>query len=380
MLSGRGGKMAWQFRRRIRVLPGFSINLSKSGMSATIGVKGASVNIGEKGAHLNTGIPGTGVYNRKKIGGLDNNKDSKVELEQNDDDFFEIQSLSAEQLTSENLFGLKAAIIESQKEKSRLKAVYEKLKKQYHFSSFLSVFSYLLIIGFFYKKLHKIASERKNDMLQAEKDYTSYFLDIEVNMDDELKKIYDDMKSSFHQLTKIHSIWDITSSQSIDKVRERSAASASIQRTRTNFEEKSLDFLTISDQAMVLNNKNGSDYYLFPGFIVAYESSNSSFGIVDYKELNIESCKIKFIETQTIPTDTEVLGNTWKYVNKNGSPDKRFKDNYQIPIVEYYELNISNPKGISDSFQFSNVKVAEAFCVAFSNYVSTLKKLNWRKE
>jgi hypothetical protein len=156
MLSGRGGKMAWQFRRRIRVLPGFSINLSKSGMSATIGVKGASVNIGEKGAYLNTGISGTGVYNRKKIGGLDNNKDSKVELEQNDDDFFEIQSLSAEQLTSENLFGLKAAIIESQKEKSRLKAVYEKLKKQYHFSSFLSVFSYLLIIGFFYKKLHKI--------------------------------------------------------------------------------------------------------------------------------------------------------------------------------------------------------------------------------
>ena len=36
-------------------------------MSATIGVKGASVNIGEKGAYLNTGIPGTGVYNRKRL-------------------------------------------------------------------------------------------------------------------------------------------------------------------------------------------------------------------------------------------------------------------------------------------------------------------------
>lgn len=372
--------MAWKFRRRIRILPRFSINMSKSGMSATIGIRGASVNIGKRGAYLNTGIPGTGIYDRQKIGGSANNEASNIELDQIIDDSIEIRSLDAEQLTSENLFGLKTAIIESQKEKAILKSVYEKAKSQFYLSKFLSVFSYLLIFGLFYKRAHQIASERKKDMLQAENDYSSYSLKIDVNMDDELKKIHDEMKSSFYQLIMIHSIWDITSSQSVDRVKERSAASASVQRTKTSFEEKSLDFLTISDTAMVFHNKNGSDYYLFPGFIVAYESSNASFGIIDYKDLHIESHNQKFIETEAIPHDTETVGYTWKYVNKNGSPDKRFKDNYQIPIVLYYELNMNSLKGINDSFQFSNAKVAETFCLAFSNYVSTLKKLNWSKE
>ena len=96
--------------------------------------------------------------------------------------------------------------------------------------------------------------------------------------------------------------------------------------------------------------------------------------------MNIESHNQKFIETESIPNDTETVGHTWKYVNKNGSPDKRFKDNYQIPIVQYYELNITSQNGINDSFQFSDAKVAEAFCLALSNYVSILKKLNWSME
>ncbi|WP_271711652.1 DUF4236 domain-containing protein [Marinigracilibium pacificum] len=56
-----------KFRKRVKILPGVVINLSRSGVSTTIGPKGVNVNIGKKGAYLNTGIPGTGLYNRKKI-------------------------------------------------------------------------------------------------------------------------------------------------------------------------------------------------------------------------------------------------------------------------------------------------------------------------
>lgn len=61
--------MAWRYRKRINIVPGVNINLSKSGISTTIGKKGASVNIGKKGTYLNTGIPGTGLYNRTKLKG-----------------------------------------------------------------------------------------------------------------------------------------------------------------------------------------------------------------------------------------------------------------------------------------------------------------------
>ena len=59
--------MGWRFSKRIRILPGVSLNIGKRGVSTTIGPRGLSVNIGKKGAYLNAGIPGTGISHRSKI-------------------------------------------------------------------------------------------------------------------------------------------------------------------------------------------------------------------------------------------------------------------------------------------------------------------------
>ena len=45
--------MALFFRKRIKILPGVTLNLSKSGVSATVGRKGASVSVGKRGTYLN---------------------------------------------------------------------------------------------------------------------------------------------------------------------------------------------------------------------------------------------------------------------------------------------------------------------------------------
>ena len=60
--------MAWTFRKRIKIAPGVHVNLSKGGVSTSIGPRGAKLNIGPKGTYMTTGIPGTGIYNRQKIG------------------------------------------------------------------------------------------------------------------------------------------------------------------------------------------------------------------------------------------------------------------------------------------------------------------------
>jgi hypothetical protein len=57
-----------RFQKRLRVLPGVRINLSKSGASASIGPRGADVNIGPHGVTTNAGIPGTGLSYRSKVG------------------------------------------------------------------------------------------------------------------------------------------------------------------------------------------------------------------------------------------------------------------------------------------------------------------------
>ena len=61
--------MAWNFRKRVKVAPGVTLNFSKNGVSTTIGPKGANINISKRGVYGNAGIPGTGLYKREKISG-----------------------------------------------------------------------------------------------------------------------------------------------------------------------------------------------------------------------------------------------------------------------------------------------------------------------
>ena len=57
-----------RFRKTINIFKGLKMNVSKSGVSFTVrGGKGVSANIGPKGLFLNTGIPGTGLYDRRKL-------------------------------------------------------------------------------------------------------------------------------------------------------------------------------------------------------------------------------------------------------------------------------------------------------------------------
>ena len=58
-----------RFQKRISVLPGVKINLSKSGVSTSVGGKGASVNLGLNKRMINLGIPGTGLSYRVPASG-----------------------------------------------------------------------------------------------------------------------------------------------------------------------------------------------------------------------------------------------------------------------------------------------------------------------
>lgn len=48
--------------RRIKIAPGVTINVSKSGLSTSFGPKGAKVTVGKRGIRRTVGIPGTGMY------------------------------------------------------------------------------------------------------------------------------------------------------------------------------------------------------------------------------------------------------------------------------------------------------------------------------
>jgi hypothetical protein len=53
--------MGFRFYRRFRILPGVSVNVSKSGTSISVGKRGAHITVGRKGVRETVGIPGTGI-------------------------------------------------------------------------------------------------------------------------------------------------------------------------------------------------------------------------------------------------------------------------------------------------------------------------------
>ena len=60
--------MGFRFRRRMRVLPGLWINISKTGpVTLSAGVRGITANFGRKGTRLTGSIHGTGLSYRAKL-------------------------------------------------------------------------------------------------------------------------------------------------------------------------------------------------------------------------------------------------------------------------------------------------------------------------
>ena len=53
--------------RRVRIAPGVTINLSKSGPSVSLGPRGAKVTMSRRGVRQTVGIPGTGVYATRQL-------------------------------------------------------------------------------------------------------------------------------------------------------------------------------------------------------------------------------------------------------------------------------------------------------------------------
>lgn len=48
--------MGWSYRKRIKVIPGVHLNISKKGISTTVGKRGTSVNFSSSGTRINTNI------------------------------------------------------------------------------------------------------------------------------------------------------------------------------------------------------------------------------------------------------------------------------------------------------------------------------------
>lgn len=365
--------MGLKFRRRQKLFPGFYVNFSASGISTTLGVKGLNVNLNRTGAYLNTGIPGTGIYDRKKINNwkFPNEKPNSYK-----DNYVnhsalhikttgEIKSKTASTVTTEGLIPLKESLVEAYKEKLAIEKELHKVKRQLNTSKAVSIISKVLIVGFLIKWFDNNYTEKKEYYEYLKKQNDQCKVDIEIQMDSVLDEKYLKLQYAFDELMTSNKIWDKTSA--VTNSDNRSAANSSIERKETQIAYKKIPFINSKYEAMCFKNQNGSDIYLYPGFAALFDNNNN-FGLIELEKLSIKHKTYNFLEEEKIPNDTKIVGETWKKVNKNGTPDKRFKENYKIPVVEYGELMFETSTGVFEIFIFSNNELSEKFSNVFKGY------------
>lgn len=69
-------------------------------------------------------------------------------------------------------------------------------------------------------------------------------------------------------------------------------------------------------------------------------------GSVCYSGSQIVCSPSRFCEERTVPADGRVIDVTWRYVNKNGGPDRRFNNNQKIPVLNYGRIALRSASGL----------------------------------
>lgn len=369
--------MAWSFRKRIKVIPGVHLNFSKSGISTSVGVRGASMTFGNSGTYLNTSIPPLGIYNRQKLSKSSSNSfQEESNIIENSDNIF---SADIQEITSESKQGIKEAIILARQQRKELKNDLLKINTSYVSSKLKLSFSYILLYGLIKRTISKKIKEdikaQKNAIIQTKEQIENCYVKLDIDFDIEIKEKYLKLVETFKKLTNSQKIWDVTSTYYQDRVATRSSASTLVKKCEVKFLLKSLPEIKSDYEALYFQNANGADLYFYPSFIVMY-STKSDFAIIGFEEISFNQSYVRFTETGTIPKDSKVIDKTWAKVNKNGSPDKRFKGNYQIPVVMYGEIKLTTKTGLNEEYEFSNYEYTEEFGHAFTEYQQLINTLN----
>lgn len=90
----------------------------------------------------------------------------------------------------------------------------------------------------------------------------------------------------------------------------------------------------------------------FPERLIILQGSGTSerIGAVPYSQLKVSHERTNFtLDTDIAPPNTEVVGHTWQYVNKNGSPDRRFKNNRRLAKIACECVGFGSATGLNEA-------------------------------
>src|SRR5262249_51144022 len=151
-------------------------------------------------------------------------------------------------------------------------------------------------------------------------------IDVQFDSNDAVQRGYGQLVRAYEAVRSCRAIWDVTSDRDVNKKVERSSASRGVDRKPVTLDYAKSDVIRFGGKAMRFANANGEDFLLYPGVIIL-QRADGEFALIDLREVDIKFDVTNFIEEETVPEDANIVGRTWAKVNRDGSPDRRFKGN-----------------------------------------------------
>jgi hypothetical protein len=235
-----------------------------------------------------------------------------------------------------------------------------------------------LIVRLFTKelipRLVDAANKASDELDETKAHLDGCFVEVDFAFDDTTSNTYDALVRSFEALRTAQGIWSITSTAAVDRVTQRTTSSSALTRRSVTFSFASSEIVRSQYRAMRLGTVSGRDLQIYPGFLMMRDAARD-FALIEFAQFDCRLAQSNFIEEESVPSDAEQVGSTWKRANKDGSRDRRFNDNYQIPVLRYGGLAFSSPQGLGEVFQISSYGKAADFAHALAAHKRALANL-----
>lgn len=176
------------------------------------------------------------------------------------------------------------------------------------------------------------------------------------------------MARTWQSLRNLGGAWRIVESGSVDTLHQRkinAGASHLINRVGVSFGTGHPKVLTTNIAVPSLTSGRTTLYFLPDRVLLRTARKWSDVG---YAQLRADVHHQRFIEDGRLPRDARQVDTTWRYVNKGGGPDRRFKDNRQLPVMLYGRVHLSSPQGLSWILDLSVPGVAESFASCLTSH------------
>jgi len=181
-------------------------------------------------------------------------------------------------------------------------------------------------------------------------------------LDDVAADYWQRLRESFGRLGRAERVWSVSGHTPTADWKRQAGATSLLSRAPVQLGARRLPLIaaTVTPHAIVVA---GQQLFFMPDMV--YILQGGTYYGLEYRSLYVVAEETNFVEAERLPGDAHVTGTTWRYVNRDGSPDRRFAANQELPVARYGVVRLCATSGYELTLYVSSVDVASDFVRAF---------------